>query len=255
MPAFAMPPDDPGKHPDALALHRYHLAQLEDERSETIARHLAGCDRCRGDLALLEGDHRRFDREVFPLTRDTVEAREARRWRWPHLLPLVGALAAAAFLLVLPRPSLDPDLRAKGGGAMAVFVARGDSVVTVEDGKTRLRSGDRIRFVLWPAGQRYAVIGSIDGAGRATVYFPFQGKESAALPEGPRVEVPGSIVLDDSPGPERVFAVLSGRPVTTTAVTDALRALGRQGGAAVRRTTALPIPGTASQSILLEKTP
>jgi hypothetical protein len=255
MPALAIPPGDPGKHPDALALHRYHLGQLEPEPADAIARHLAGCDRCQNDLGALEGDHRRFEREVFPLTRDAVEARGTRRWRWPHLVPLVGALAAAAFLLVLPRPAPEPDLRAKGGGAMAVFVARGDAVVSVEDGKTPLRAGDRIRFVLWPSGQRYAVIGSIDGAGRATVYFPFEGKESAPLPDGPRVEVPGSIVLDDSPGPERVFAILSGRPVATATVTEALRTLGRRGGVVVRKTTALAIPGTASQTILLEKTP
>jgi hypothetical protein len=102
---------------------------------------------------------------------------------------------------------------------------------------------------------RYAVIASVDSAGRTTVYHPFGGKESAPLAAGPRVELPGSIVLDDSRGPERVFAVMSARPFPTDTVVDALRKVASQGTAAIRGTARLPLEATTQQSILFEKSP
>jgi hypothetical protein len=251
------------QHPSALALHEYQRTLLPREAAEGIARHLTGCERCRGDLEALETDQRRFDREVFPLTRATVVERRAPRRLMRFLIPSIALLAAGASLLLfaptgrLAAPGegdLPGDLiRVKGAaGLIAIFAARDGNVLPVEDGKTRLRAGDRIRFVLWPAGLGYAIIASVDGAGRTTIYHPYGGTESAPLARGPRVEIPGSILLDDSPGPERVFALLSAKPLPAPTVIEALKKLAREGSAAVRRTDRLPIKAT-QQSILLEK--
>jgi hypothetical protein len=258
MPSAALPPTRPAGHPSALALHEYHLALLAPADAEQIGQHLAACESCRADLGTLAADHRRFDREVFPQTRAAVVRR---RWRWGSwrvVLPSLGvvAAAAAAWALVI---GLGPErdvLRTKGDQTLAIFTARKQGVAQVSDGMT-LRPGDRIRFVLWPAGMRHAVIASIDGAGKATVYHPFGGKESAPLPESMRVEVPGAIVLDDRPGPERVFAVLTPRPFPTATVVEALQKLAARGTAAVRETTSLPlsIAPVTQQSILFEKSP
>jgi hypothetical protein len=193
---------------------------------------------------------------VFPRTRAAVAERVSRRW-WRWALPALGMLAAASaclFLITPTRPA-NVDLLEKGSRTLAIFAARDQSVLPVADDHTKLRSGDRIRFVLWPAGHRFALIASVDGAGKPTIYFPFQGTRSAALPAGPRVELPGSILLDESPGPERVFAVLSPAPLAAATVLDALKVLASKGGDAVRRTAALPIEGVAQQSILFEKQP
>jgi hypothetical protein len=165
--------------------------------------------------------------------------------------------AAAAWLVFVRPPSPDDDgLGVKGAATLAIFAAGKQGVQPVSDG-TALHPGDRIRFVLWPAGQRHVVIASIDGAGKATVYHPFGGRESAPLREGMRVEVPGSIALDASPGPERVFAVLAPRPFSTASVIEALRGLGTKGPTAIRATTTLPLTlaSVTQQSILIEKTP
>jgi hypothetical protein len=244
------------RHPSARALHELHLGLATREVANQIAAHLPGCERCRADLQALEADHRRFDREIFPQSRAAIAARatpwlgSGRRWTWPAL----GLLAAAAALMIFVRVRGD-DLRTKGAApAMAVFVAQGDGAVAVEDGKSRLRAGDRIRFVLWPAGLRYAVIASVDGAGHTTVYFPLRGDRSATLEGTPRLEVPGSIVLDDAPGPERIFAVLSSRPFATAPVIEALRQVASHGSAAIRATRTLPIEAATVQSLLFEKT-
>ena len=179
-----------------------------------------------------------------------------RVFRGSLLALLVGSIVAV-WLLVLPARLPAPDILAKCDTTLAIFVARGKGALAISDGKTRLHPGDRIRFVLRPAGQRYAVIASLDGAGRTTIYHPFGGQESAALGAGPQVEIPGSIVLDDSPGPERVFAVLAPQPFATAVVVEALQKLAGQGIAAVRETTTLPMPleSATQQSLVFEKSP
>lgn len=257
MSAAALPPDPPSRHPSALALHEYQLALLPPREAEAVGRHLSSCDLCRTDAANLANDQRRFEREVFPQTREVIVERRSPRRYWRRLLPALGvaAAAAAAWLLIAP-VERQPDLMTKGDTTLSIFVAR-DAGPTTVDGKTRLHPGDRIRFVLRPAGQRYAVIASLDGAGRTTVYHPYGGKESAELASGPRVEIPGSIVLDESPGPERIFAVLAARPFATTVVVEALQKLAGKGPTALRETNVLPLPVKSStqQSILFEKSP
>jgi hypothetical protein len=260
MPAAALPPARPSGHPSALALHEYHLSMLAPPDAERVGRHVAGCELCRADLTGLASDHRRFDREVLPQTQAAILRRRPIWGRWRLLVPSLGLLAAAAtaWLLVV-RPAVAPEdiLRTKGANTLAIFALRKQEVVPVSDGKTRLQPGDRIRFVLWPDGLRHAVIASVDGSGRATVYHPFGGRESAPLPEKLRVEVPDSIVLDDGPGPERVFAVLAPGPFPTAPVIEALKGLAGKGSAALRVTATLPIAikGSTQQSILFEKSP
>ena len=71
------------------------------------------------------------------------------------------------------------------------------------------------------------------------------------------MEIPGSIRLDASPGPERVFAVLAVRPFPTAAVVQALEKLASAGIAGLRATTTLPLAVEAAtqQSVLFEKSP
>ena len=72
MPAVALPPAPPSRHPSALALHEYQLAVLPAREAESVRRHLATCELCRTDLANLASDQRRFEREVFPQAREAI---------------------------------------------------------------------------------------------------------------------------------------------------------------------------------------
>jgi hypothetical protein len=245
-------PAPTARHPSVRALHEHLLATSHPAKNDEIAAHVAACERCRADLRALEADHQRFEREVFPQTHAAMIARATpwlgRGWTWPAR----GVLAAVAALLVLV--GLRHDDR-RGAAALAVFVARGERVQALEDGRSRLRAGDRLRFVLSPAGQRFAVIAAVDGAGHARVYFPAAGDRSAPLATEAHVDIPDSIELDDAPGPARVFAVMSARPLATAAVTEALRAVARHGAAAIRATRTLPIEAATVESLLFEKSP
>jgi hypothetical protein len=236
------------RHPSALALHEYQLGATPPPERAGVAAHLAACGRCRDELGALAADQRRFEQEVLPRTQPRHQP-ATRRWLLGSGL---AAVTAAGALFWLGQRA--PDIRAKGGEAtLSVFAARGERVIAVEDGVTELGPGDRIRFVLRPGGFGYALIASVDGGGRATVYHPFRGERSVALPPGARVELPGSIVLDRSPGPERVFALLSRQPLAAADVLPALAAIGRRGPSAVRATSRLALPADAQGSVLFEK--
>jgi hypothetical protein len=212
--------------------------------------HLAACPRCRADFEAAATLREHFTAHVLVRTLPV----RRRRFAWP--LFALPALAVAIALLVIVRPSshrAEPELAIKGDAAWQVFANRDGQTFAVHDG-ARLAQGDRIRFAVIPDGARYLLVASIDGAGAATIYFPYDGIESALLPAGDRVELPGSIVLDAAPGPERVFALFSDEPIAAAAVAERLRALGADGPDAIRRTHELVAPGVRGQtSVVFEK--
>ena len=218
--------------------------------------HLAACARCRTDLDAASALREHFTAHVLP--RMLPVRRRRRAWPW-LAAPM---LAAAAALLVVVRrphraPPAVPELAIKGDVAWQVFGNRDGHTFAVHDG-TPLERGDRIRFAVIPNGARYLLVASIDGAGAVTVYFPYGGSASAPLdaiaPGAARVELPGSIVLDAAPGPERVFALFSDRPIETAEVARQLRAIGAAGPDAIRGTRALAVAGTRGQtSVVFEK--
>lgn len=192
-----------------------------------VVAHVDGCAQCATELAAQRELHAEFLVNVLP------KRRPQRRW-WLLALP---ALAAAAVVLLLVRPKApdEPEIAIKGGPAWQVVANRAGATFAVKDG-TVLAAADRIRFVVVPDRARYLMIASLDGAGAASIYYPYDGAQSAAVGAA-RLEVPDSIVLDTAPGPERLFALLSDAPLSADAVRAALRAVKD-----VRATTHLDLP-------------
>ena len=120
-----------------------------------------------------------------------------------------------------------------------------------------LRPGDQLRFEVAPAGAHFLLVGSVDGAGHASIYVPFEGSASVAIPPDQIYVSPGSVILDDSPGPERVFVWATEAPLSAATASAALSALGNQGAAAIRTTAKLPldppVPPLGQTSFLWEK--
>ncbi len=174
-------------------------------------------------------------------------------------VPAFAAAVAIAVIVVTlhphPRAAPPPELAIKGDATWQVFANRDGQTFTVHDG-TQLEPGDRIRFAVIPDGAHYVLVASIDGAGTVSIYFPYGGSESAPLPAqaGARSLLPGSIVLDSAPGPERMFAIFSDEPIAADQVVDQLRAIGAGGADAIREPHALTISNARAQaSTLFEK--
>jgi hypothetical protein len=236
-------------HPSSLVIDGIASGLVDDAEASS---HIADCSRCRGDLEASRAACSAFTRDVFPRTARKLQPR--RRWQlWPALL--VPALAAALLVVwFVRRPDsagtqTDDDIRVKGALTFQIFASRGTSVIPVRDA-TRLAPGDRIRFVVGSGGPAYLLVASIDGAGTATIYYPYAGMQSGPVTAEPS-ELPGSIALDAAPGPERVFAFVSTEPLDAAQVSRALQAI--RGVDAIRATRTLDVPAVNQTSIVFEK--
>ena len=187
-------------------------------------------------------------------------------WRWAVALAL--PLAAGVLLLArghhagthatapLPMPGM---IGIKGSvPGFQVFARRHvpgtarAEVTKVVDGD-RLAAGDALRFVLPPTGLPYVLIASIDGAAQTSVYYPYRGEASAEVDMKQTLSVPGSIVLDQAPGPERIFVIRSEKPISASMARAALARLAAGGASAIRAARRLPIDGTVQSTLFFEK--
>jgi hypothetical protein len=251
---------------------RAELGLLPEDRRRDLAAHVLGCARCAETQQTLQRTAAHFRAEVSPRTLPRVlaatdgPAARLRRWwstagaglRWAVLATPVAAglvLAVGTFGAKGHRPAAvdeEPEVSPKGRPALHTFVRRGERVFTATSGEA-LAPGDAVRFVVEPRGHRYLLVVSIDGAGKVSVYHPFQGALSAPLGTDPRVELPGSIVLDRAPGPERVFALFSDAALSAAAVRESLERTAAGGHERIRREHELPLPGIEQDSFLFEK--
>jgi hypothetical protein len=214
-------------------------ALAADEANEAKA-HLDACESCRTRWRELNEDKQQFEQFVFARTLPKVEARLEKerapagffeRFRLAILLPAVGLAAAAVFGVVTaagPGTQTEDELYIGLKGAtpsMEIVALRGETQFPVKPG-AQLKPKDRIRFVVNPAGAQYLLIASQDGAGAFTVYHPFGAAESTRLESTlPRkVELPGSVELDETLGTEHVVAVFSDAPVKATDLEAAMKA-------------------------------
>jgi putative zinc finger protein len=238
-----------GRHVSALALDALALGALDQAETTQVRTHLAGCSTCRADQDAAAALRAEFATRVLPRG---LPVRRPRRWPW-LVFPAIAAAAVTLTLWLAPRPRIAPDsdLAIKGGASWQVFAHRAGQTFPVHDG-TPLAAGDRIRFVVVPEQATYLIVASVDGSGAITVYYPYGGDHSVAI-EGDRVELAGSIELDDAPGPERIYALLSDRPIAAETVKSRLRAVAAGGAAAIRGTETLELPVRAELSLVFEK--
>jgi hypothetical protein len=236
---------------DALAIN----AVSSVARAEAEA-HLASCAACRAQAAAAQ--HMRAELPPYLRVRTLEAVRRKRTGLGTGLgrIFLLAPLALAVLVVVLRLRGGAPagdDLAVKGGPVLQVYALRDRQVFEVTDG-TMLAAGDEIRFAVTPAGATHVLIASIDGSGHVTIYVPYDGAHSAEVePEG-RSELPGSIVLDDAAGPERVVAVFSMAPIAAADVEAELRK--RIAGGPDQLRVALPLAIPAAQAArVFEKAP
>jgi len=216
-------------HLSSETLDKLLLRSLAPDVEAQARSHLETCATCAADWNQREADARRFEATVFPRTLPQVSARVTRpsllqqlRARWQLALAPVVLAAGAAGVLLLARPSPEPEFGIKGGPTLQVFALHEETVLQVRS-DTRLSPGDRIRFVVEGAHARYLLIASVDGRGTVSIYYPPSATESARLTPG-RTQLPGSIELDDAPGPEVLLAYFSDMPLPVAEVRQALAA-------------------------------
>ena len=259
-------------HLTSLDFDRLSLGRLATTEATPLQGHLDACPACRAQqqarLALAE----QFAREVLPCSLPVVRERlvpNPRRHMRLWGLALAPVACGALLLLVLlrggpdrgsdprasvtnPAANLPDDLGVKGGNGLFTYARQSGKVKRLASGSS-VAAGDALRFVVETGDHRYLLLAGVDGGGHASAYFPLGQWQGAPVTPHVRFEVPGSLVLDDAPGPERIFALLSARPLPGDRIRQQLEELARRGPQAIRATEAAGVPETETWSIVLEK--
>jgi hypothetical protein len=209
----------------------------------SVVAHLNSCQACRVRIDRRQAQASEFQATLAAPTWTRVRAEAATRRRaraLPWAAVAAGTAALLLFAVVPRRPPRESDPTPKGSSLAEIVCRRGERTFVVGSGD-EVAPGDRLRFrplPNWPQA-RYIQVGSVDGTGRYSPFYPAGGGVSVALPV--RGEpLAGSIRLDDAPGPERLLVVLSETQLSTRDVRQVAEAhaadgerVARIGGAAV----------------------
>ena len=227
-------------HLSSEELDLLELGSLDAAERSTAEGHLASCSACAQRREALVRETSHFRQYVQPKKIGELD-RALNRSGMPGWLGIaaLAATAAVALLVVVPalqNPKTDPWVGIRGDAVFKVIVARGEARSEVA-GDAVLRAGDRLRFVVDPAGAQFALVVSRDGTGAWSVYAPFGGARS--VPVGPGEQVlEGAVELDATAGREHLVAVFSDQPLAASDV--------------IRQLTALRWPLSAGERVAIE---
>ena len=192
-----------------------------------IDRHVESCRRCQATLADRTAGQALFDAMAGAVwTRIAAQGRARRRGRWIALPALIAAMGAVVLVIAARRPMSDRRYVGPKGRAPIEIVCRRAGAAFALGPDDEVAPRDELRFKplpVWPDA-RFIQIGSVDGTGRYTPFYPsMPGASGVPLPDAGQ-PLDGSIRLDDAPGPERLFVVLSATPLSESAVRRAAEA-------------------------------
>jgi hypothetical protein len=185
----------------ALQLDRLLAGELSASEAREVETHLAACARCSEAAASLRAGRN----EPLP----PLKVVPLRRPLWPRIAAATAALAAAASLLLVLRPSGE---RIKGSGfALEMYIQHGSEVRRAGPGET-VAPGDALRFAVIAPVESYVAVLSLDPEGRSSIYFPL-GPRAERIPAGADVPLPLSTRLDATIGKERIVALFCRSPI------------------------------------------
>ncbi len=241
------------------------VGELSKERWRRVSEHLRSCEECRSyyDRVMLlsqalDGSQPLLDaKQVALVESELLDEVAPRRGRWGRAgwaaTALVAAGAAAAMLL--PAVFHEPEFRVRGGGGAGAEASLRVVCVAAEVSGSRVRAAFppvaghaetpcrqadvmQIAYAIHPGAEerlRYVFVFGLDERLEPLWYFPHpsEGASLAVATSGGESEalLPGGIQLDVNhrPGPLRVLALFSQRPLALTEVEAAVAAKRAEG--------------------------
>lgn len=196
-------------HVSTLRLHQLRLGELDGDEEVRLRAHVAACDVCARRLDAQLETRQAFARQPLP----PFLAPAPSLWdrlgvgRW-FVLAVPALAAAVALVAVLPAddtPADAPteDVREKGGiPLLEAWIESGRSARPLYTGE-RVRPGTRVQLKFDPGRRRFVTLAGRDGKGTVEIY--------GTLPaQGPGMKTaPFALTLDDTPGDQEFFAVLT----------------------------------------------
>lgn len=204
--------DHPQDPVSRLELERWALGRLEPERVaalEAISQDdpdlLARMERVRDELArAAEG------LPAFELPDEDEAPAQAPAWAWLRrplfvALPLAAAVAVALFFALPPTDT--PPHQAWRGGMVDLELFRVRLGEPAQQGAlVQGRVGDRLQYTITPSDAGWLQVYNLQDDGRVQAYL--EPRQVAG-----KQPVESAVVLDDYPGTERIFFLLSAEPL------------------------------------------
>jgi putative zinc finger protein len=217
------------EHPSKHSLARFLACELSGSRRDQIQDHLDECPACTSLLAELGQERESFlakhDRQAFLAAvhkrADQSQTPQVEVTWWQALLkparlaPAAGLVALLLIVIATFWTTDGGDTRMKGKTIeLTYFVMEPEGPKVAPAGRI-LHPGDRIQFRLTaPAGGFVHIVG-IDQDGVVSVYFPLPDKEPEVFPGGSGRPVPGSVILDETLGRERIFVLICSQSIAS----------------------------------------
>lgn len=198
---------EPRPIPEAL-LEKYVAGALTGDALARVERAVAESSSERARVDALRADSAAFliSHPPGPL----ASRLEQPKRRWLFWLPLVAVATAALGVFIFREPPED-DATVKGSLVFSAFRQRENAAAEELASGAIVKPRDRIRFSVRTPADGFVAVLSRDGAGHASVYYPFSASQAA--PHGAQdTLLPDAIMLDGVLGTERVWALFSARP-------------------------------------------
>lgn len=207
--------ENPGDAISKLTLERYHCGELDDAASAALEARMTPQDREHlAELEALRGTMPGLD--VAALSQRAPPAMVAEPPSFPRpangisrlwLAPLLLLAAALLAFVLVPQspPDHEPGDILFRGGELQMF-ALGPRGLEAWDGRP-MGEGDVVGFRVSATDHEGVVLLSVDGEGRASVLWPEGDANEEPLRGSGMVPLPGTLTLDDAPGPEVFVAV------------------------------------------------
>jgi hypothetical protein len=208
-------------HLSTLRLHQLRLGELHGPARDAAEAHLDACSVCSARLGHQDATRQAFVARPVPAA---ITALDAPSWldrlRSFRLGLLIVPLAAAALVTFsLPEDGIrtkgEPAERAKGVvPVLEAWVRSGGSARPVYRGES-MRAGTQIQLKYDAGAHRFVTIAGRDAKGTVEIYQTVPA--SAGL-----TAAPFALTLDDAPGDQAFFAVLTDTRPDPDAVVEAL---------------------------------
>jgi hypothetical protein len=240
-------------HVGELRLRRFRLGELPAGEQEEITRHTSDCGSCRARLKGIEDEQRHFERDIsFERFAGGVE----RARRVPRVHPrrawtvAAAGFAAAAALILVMRPGRELPERhgwnnLKGGASaiMRIRTADGHAQRSAAAGSIEaLRPGEQVLLGYKVPVAANLIAVSIDDAGAVTPLYPSAGSALPVDGHGDLRYMPDSLEFTGH-GRERVFLLLSERPLAVDEVARAARAAHAKVAGNLAALASVPVEG------------
>ncbi len=214
-------------HPSRHRIIRYHAGDLDEDQRVEIERHLSECSMCTEYFNELEKNketfhaaHSRdeFIRLIKTICHEHQHKKKIPKWNFKRYSLVFGMSAAMVVFMVLiglgTRNRRDEfHERLKGLELALGYYIMGAAGPEIGLHDRVLKPDDRIQFhVSAPAGG-YVHIFGVDEKGFLSIYFPLPHQKPESFPGGANRPVPGSVILDETLGRERVFLLICEKPM------------------------------------------